>query len=177
MGNHRLSETLGTCARFLVVTGSLPLRSRHNVRSPIAVITCVVLEVEHIWDSYLDYRFDWSKSVVGVGSPIRESLLHCPKPTSRNRDHKFLPPPNCPPPTYSHRCGLCCCWCLLSRAGSPVRVGFCYQHPSQFWLQFHARVCQAPRREITLILVVSPAFRAEPPTHTTPRADDCVGLN
>ena len=173
-----MSETSGTCAGLLVVAGSLPPRSRRNVRSPIAVITCVVLEVEHIWDSYLDYRFDWSKSVVGVGSPIRESLLHCPKPTSRNRDLKLLPPLICPPPTYSHRCGLCCCWCLLSRAGSPVPCRFLLPTPQPiFWLQFHARVCQAPRREITLILVVSPAFKAEPPTHTTPRADDCVGLN
>ena len=173
-----MSETLGTRAGFLVVTGSLPARSRRNVRSPIAVITCVVLEVEHIRDSYLEAVSTGQRAWWGVGSPIRESLLHCPKPTGRNLARKLLLPLICPPPTYSHRCGLCCCWCLLSRAGSPVPCRFLLPTPQPFfWLQFHARVCQAPRREITLILVVSPAFKAEPPTHTTPRADDCVGLN
>ena len=67
------------------------------MRSPIAVITCVVLEVEHIWDSYLDYRFDWSKSVVGGRFSHSGKPASLPQTDESKQRPQAFAPANLPP--------------------------------------------------------------------------------
>ena len=67
------------------------------MRSPIAVITCVVLEVEHIRDSYLDSRFDWSKSVVGGRFSHSGKPASLPQTDGSKFGPKAFAPANLPP--------------------------------------------------------------------------------
>ena len=97
-----------SCAGLLVVTGFLPTRHRRSV-----------LQVESIWDSYLDYRFDWSKRLVdrGVSHSGKPAIL--PQTDGSKQRPQAFAPANLPPTDLlaSLRIVLLL---VLTRAGTPV---------------------------------------------------------